>query len=87
MVTVYPKEGRGGNESEEEEDDTGGGGKTTTDACYYPSSSYTSSSGVAILVVISIGSDLGVVCTVNYPRDLVEILERYIEEEISYSGE
>ena len=36
---------------------------------------------------ISIGSDLGVVRTVKYPCDLVEILVRYIEEEISYSGE
>ena len=31
MVTVHPKEGRGGNGSEEEDDDTGGGG---TDARY-----------------------------------------------------
>ena len=79
-------EGRGGDEIDKEEDDTSSGGTTTmtTDSRYCPSTSY----AVGVIVVgLSINSNLKVVHTVKSPRELAEMLARYMEEELLYPGE
>ena len=59
----------------------------TTNARYCPSSSSTSSAAVIVVVGLSIISDLGVICTVKYPRKLVEMLARDMGKELSCPGE